>query len=583
MNENYITKTLAPFGLLIISKDTLSDLSVFKPKQIMGWINQHQIVVFRGFKSMNKQPFALYAQKLGKPFQWPFGAINDLIVKPETENYIYTANKVPLHWDGAFVKKIPHLILFQCIKAPPSGSFGGTTFCNTIKVVESMDTQTKKKWSNISIKYTTEKKVHYGGEITQNLLDKHPVTNQDILRYAEPVNDLNPVFLEVNGNKDEDQDLFIENMEKTLYNKAFVYTHHWQDGDFVIADNFALLHGREAFTGDNNRYIQRINLLARPANKSLARFIENSLLIRRKEFFIAEIPILIIPVLMSLSTWSDLFQLPFLLGFMAVFLLFNIGDMINCYADYKLDAVYKSHLSNAVFELGKQNVLKQIVLSTVLALFLTSLVAHLTSQYYLLPLTLVGLFIGLQYSIPPFKFKSRGVLQFFCLLGILFLGPMLFVSIITNGIPTLPIMLFFILYGVHQMGIILFNTAEDFIEDKMDGLNTIVIRLGLHRSLHWAWYSIAFAGCAIQILLVYVYQNLLLNISWYLTIGIFTVGWLIILFETKQILHKIKGEGDKQATDILKANGMKVPRWLNIGAYSLFVVIGIFVFNKLSL
>lgn len=97
-------------------------------------------------------------------------------------------------------------------------------------------------------------------------------------------------------------------MKKVLYQKEVLYTHQLEDGDFVMADNFALLHGREAFIGDNSRYIQRINLLERPLKLTLSRFVKHALTIRRKEFFKAEIPILLLPILLSLQSFSSLIQ-----------------------------------------------------------------------------------------------------------------------------------------------------------------------------------------------------------------------------------------------------------------------------------
>lgn len=583
MNKNYHIEILSPFGIKITAKNQNTDISQFSTEQIKKWIHTYQVVVFRGFKTIAKQPFALYAQKLGEPIQWPFGAINDLIVKTDTENYIYTNHKVPFHWDGAFVNKIPHIILFQCIKAPPALSKGGTTFCNTIKLLENIDAEKLEQWSQISITYKTEKKVHYGGQFTQKLIDKHPISKKAILRYAEPVQDLNPVSLEISELKDSNQSDFVESMKKVLYQKDVLYTHQWKDGDFVMADNFALLHGREAFIGDNSRYIQRINLLERPSKLTLSRFIKHALTIRRKEFFKAEIPILILPVLLSLQSFSDIIRWPFVLGFIAIFLLFNLGDMINCYADRKLDAIYKSHLSNAVFELGKRQVMAQIVLSGILAMTLTIFVAVQTHQVFLIPLTFVGILLGLQYSIPPFKFKSKGIWQFFCLLGIIFLGPMLYTSIITNGLPKTNILLFFLLYGIHQMGIILFNTAEDYIEDKTDGINTIVVQLGLQSTLKLAWYCILFSGSFLHYIFYDLLNQLQVHTAWFTLIGIFTLGWLTVLKETQTILTKTQGLNNKETTDILKKNGMKVPRWLNIGAYSILTVIGLYILIKFNI
>jgi len=574
---------LKPYGLLIKPKEG-GEASVqdYPAEELKRLVAEHKIVVFRGFQLMPKQDFALFGQDLGEPVQWPFGAINELIVKHDAENYIYTNRDVPMHWDGAFIKKEPHLILFQCLKAPPQQEGGGTTFCNSSLLLQAQDEETRKAWKDIQIRDSTEKLVHYGGEIKRSLVQNHPVLEEPVLRYAEPVDDLNPVEVKVEGMQAEEQETFIQDMQRLLYDPRFLYVHRWEDGDIVLADNQTLLHGREAFTQSNERHIQRVNVLPRPKEFQLSRFIQNSLTIRRKEFFVAELPILLIPVLLSLTTLKDLSLPTFWMGMAAVLLLFNIGDMINCYSDYKLDAIYKSHLSNAVRELGKRNVMIQMVLSGVIAMIITALVAVNTNQLYLIPLTLIGAFIGLQYSLPPLKFKSSGPLQFLCLWGIIFFGPMLYTAIITNGFPGIKHLLLFALYGWHQMAIILLNTAEDYPEDKAMGLNTIVIWMGLHRTMHFAWWSILVSGLGLQLLFLHLFSYAPPAYS-FLTgsIAIFTIGWIIILKEFRTILKKIREKDTKEASDILKKNGMKVPRWLKIGAYTSLAVSAALTFIRL--
>ena len=73
------------------------------PEQLENWVSTYKLIVFRGYNTLPKQELALFGQKLGKPLQWAFGAINELKVKVDTENYIFTDHEVPLHWDGAFV------------------------------------------------------------------------------------------------------------------------------------------------------------------------------------------------------------------------------------------------------------------------------------------------------------------------------------------------------------------------------------------------------------------------------------------------------------------------------------------------
>jgi alpha-ketoglutarate-dependent taurine dioxygenase/4-hydroxybenzoate polyprenyltransferase len=570
---DYSIEKIAPFGAIVNNNGSEDSIEQFTARQIHSWIAEYRVVVFRGYKKLPKQDLALLAQKLGKPLQWPFGAINELKYQPDTENYIFTNREVPVHWDGAFTGSIPHVILFQCLIAPRKEDLGGTTFVNTEKILANASPSQRDEWNRISVTYKTEKLAHYGGEITQKFISEHEVEGQPVIRYAEPVADINPVDLTIHGLENKNSNDFQAEVKKLLYDPENLYTHRWEKGDFVLADNHTLLHGREAFKKQNERHIQRINILHRPQGSSIKRFIENSLTIRRKEFFVAELPIFIIPLLLSIANWNDFLQVPLYLGLAALFMLFNIGDMINCYADYKLDSIYKSHLSNAVFELGRENVKWQIIISGILAFAFTTLVAVWTHQYFLIGITIIGAFIGLQYSIKPFKFKSRGVWQFICLWGIIFFGPMLYTAIISNGFPNISAMLIFAFYGIHQMGIILLNTAEDYPEDINDGLNTIIVRLGFHRSLNIAFYLVLGSGIALQACLIYLFYDHQLPIIIYPTIGIFSIGWLKIVKEYKAIIYKINLLSEDDAIKEIKKNGMKVPEWLKLGAYSFLAVI----------
>ena len=579
---NYEVEMLRPFGAIIRSKHNNTSMKDFSPLEIQSLVSKYKLVVFKGYATMPKQELALFAQKLGKPLQWVFGAINDLKVKPDAENYIFTDHDVPMHWDGAFVGTIPHIILFQCIVAPKKEDMGGTTFCDTERLLENQTEQTIRQWEPIAVTYSTEKIAHYGGKITQRLIAQHEVEeNRKVIRYAEPVDDLNPVKLEIRNLTGQSDETFVQTMKEQLYHPDYLYTHRWETGDIVLADNHVLLHGREAFLNPNERYIQRINLLHRPSKTSITRFIDNCLTIRRKEFFVAELPIFLIALLLNITSINRFGEPSLYLGLAAIIMLFNIGDMINCYADYELDSIYKSHLSNAVYELGKKNVIIQIVLSGLLGLLFTTIVAIETQQLYLIPLTIVGAIIGLQYSIKPFKFKSGGLWQLLCLWGIIFFGPMLYTAIITNGFPGWLQLLIFSFYGFHQMGIILLNTAEDYTEDKATGLRTIIIYLGLHRAMNFAYYLVIFSGLLLHVCMAILFWQQHVNIALYLSIGIFTIGWLKIVKEYKIIIDKLNNLNEAEAVSLIKKNGMKVPRWLKIGAYSFLSVVLLFTAYKL--
>jgi alpha-ketoglutarate-dependent taurine dioxygenase len=72
---------------------------------------------------------------------------------------------------------------------------------------------------------------------------------------------LNPVSVAI-ANKDSlDSSTILKELSAYLRQSAFIYEHQWQDGDYLIADNFSLLHGRNAFQKNSKRHLRRIQIL----------------------------------------------------------------------------------------------------------------------------------------------------------------------------------------------------------------------------------------------------------------------------------------------------------------------------------
>src|SRR5262245_11811430 len=196
-----------------------------------------------------KEPIDLiaFAERLGVIQEWSFGKINSLVRDPAKRNYLYTDRAVPFHWDGAFAARVPRYIVFQCLEAPSTG--GETLFTDGVKLLEETPGDTIEVWRNVRITYSTEKIVHYGAHFTSPLIARHPVTGEEVLRFAEPVHDLNPVTLQGAS------DALIADLSRRLHARA--YAHRWRPNQILIADNFAVLHGRNAFEG--HRHLQRVN------------------------------------------------------------------------------------------------------------------------------------------------------------------------------------------------------------------------------------------------------------------------------------------------------------------------------------
>lgn len=251
---------LWPFGLTVRAVEPGAGVKLVASR-LKAWVDEHRFVVLKGFAPLNGPALPDFCRSLGELLEWEFGAVNNLRVDPDTKNYLYTNRAVPFHWDGAFLPRSPHYIFFHCDVAPDPELGGETLFCDTVRLLDHAPLDLQKLWAKVVITYTTEKIVHYGGTFSSPLLASHPTLDVRVLRYAEPVEDLNPVQLNIAGISEDEQPAFLEDMNRRLNDEACCHAYQWESGDIVIADNFALLHGRRAFAQETERHIRRVNIL----------------------------------------------------------------------------------------------------------------------------------------------------------------------------------------------------------------------------------------------------------------------------------------------------------------------------------
>lgn len=188
---------------------------------------------------------------------WSFGPIMNMKHDQASPNYLFSSEKVPFHWDGAFYKEPRHL-LFYCTESEGEG--GETLFTNTEKIWNSLSEKEQEASLQIELEYETEKLAHYGGKIRVPLVQKHPKSSRPILRMAERVDSkLNPVSLKIHGISDPNE--FYETWTRKLYDPEFMYEHRWEKGDLLVVDNFTYLHGRRALGSNEKRSFKRIQIL----------------------------------------------------------------------------------------------------------------------------------------------------------------------------------------------------------------------------------------------------------------------------------------------------------------------------------
>ena len=232
-------------------------------------VSREHLVVLRGFRTFqNTEAFSTYCETWGEISIWPFGKVLELIEQANPEDHIFDNNYVPLHWDGMYRPQIPELQIFHCVDAPLSGQGGRTTFSNTRLALKHASSETKKLWHKVTGIYQ-RKMAFYHSKTVSPIINQHPYKNFSVIRYNEPPSTdnghfVNPPDLEFTGVELEELEKFHQSLKQALYAPENFYAHTWQPGDIVIADNFTLLHGREAFVSKSPRYIQRVHILSHP-------------------------------------------------------------------------------------------------------------------------------------------------------------------------------------------------------------------------------------------------------------------------------------------------------------------------------
>jgi 4-hydroxybenzoate polyprenyltransferase len=179
---------------------------------------------------------------------------------------------------------------------------------------------------------------------------------------------------------------------------------------------------------------------------------------------------------------------PFLLeGILIFILLFNVGFMVNCWADWKVDELYKTRLYQAVKKLGRRSlgviIIIHILLSFVLAFHLSIVLQRIEISI----LVWIGTFLGVGYSIEPIRFKKRGVLHSIVAIPIFFIPGVYSFFLVSSLSITDLYTIFFLLAAIGitigHYALILISQAEDQPDDKKMGLLTPAVKWGLYKTI----------------------------------------------------------------------------------------------------
>jgi 4-hydroxybenzoate polyprenyltransferase len=292
----------------------------------------------------------------------------------------------------------------------------------------------------------------------------------------------------------------------------------------------------------------------------------------RFEFLPAISVAILIGIFLGAATFSELLTVKVILivieGLIIFYLLFNTGFMVNCWADWEVDEIYKKNLAAAVKSFGRQKLLYLVIIHIALAILLT---VHLTLIYTFRPeifvLVLIGIFIGVGYSVEPFRFKSKGGWHAVMAIPVFAIpGTFAYLLVSTISIYELYSQLFLlIVIGITcaHYALVLISQSEDYPEDKSSGLKTPPVAWGIPSALKVSLGLNTFGSLCTLIaftIIFYTYDVYLLVLTPLLAMGLFYPTIAIYKLqqysrETK-VLEKILGEIRKQMPNYPKWHGV---------------------------
>jgi 4-hydroxybenzoate polyprenyltransferase len=161
-----------------------------------------------------------------------------------------------------------------------------------------------------------------------------------------------------------------------------------------------------------------------------------------------------------------------------------IGAQANTLSDYELDLKdeRKKELVTALDSFGHKNVKKALILEFFLTLVLVTVFMLIQQKLILLPLWIIGISLGIEYSAPPLRLKARSWIAPVSLILVLAIFPVLFAFYTF----TFEISHFFLIslagLALTVYGVIIPTEIRDFFGDKAMNIQTMTVRLGLSRA-----------------------------------------------------------------------------------------------------
>jgi len=292
--------------------------------------------------------------------------------------------------------------------------------------------------------------------------------------------------------------------------------------------------------------------------------------ISRSEFLLPNLGSLVLGLAWGATSSTSVGELAVLiiLSFTIINLSSAIGAQANTLSDRELDSKdeRKKHLVEAMSSFGAERLKKVLVIEFALALILVFLFMLVQQKPILLVLWMIGISLGLAYSLPPTRLKSRNWFAPISLILVLAVFPVLF-AYYTFTTETNPFFLISLTgLSLTVYGVIIPTEIRDYFGDKAMGIETFTVHLGLVKAsiLAMALLTTGAALTAIAFFLEFTYaQHQVLAI---LLVAIPLAGFVVLkefkkLYSLSKEYAASKSDGIEEKIVQLSAQN---PKWIMI-------------------
>jgi len=245
-----IWTALAPFGSEVTGVD-LRRLTTGEIDGIRLGISRSRVAVFRD-QSMDDADFVRFLASLG-PLTFTDGEIPvegapDLNVVSNVGRT--TPPRSVFHTDTSYVEQPPLFTALRPVLLPVAG--GCTEFTDQVAAAQRLDEQTRDRLMGQSLLHRSSGLPSEGRSTRHPVLCRHPDTDEIALYLSTPER-----CSDVSGLDAEDSTRMVQSLYDQSTAEAFVYRHHWREGDILIWDDRLTMHRADHADVAGDRVLHR--------------------------------------------------------------------------------------------------------------------------------------------------------------------------------------------------------------------------------------------------------------------------------------------------------------------------------------